>query len=420
MRRLPMPNPLRRYSPELWTHFLGRIVTASGFSFSFPFFTLYCARHMGVAPGSIGLGLTLSGLAGAGARYLGGELADFVGRKFVMLLALAGRAVTSAGLAWGIHSHLGFQALAASFIASNFFGQLFEPASQAYIADITSGKGRIEAFGFVRTGINAGWGLGMVLSALITDSYVLAFGVTAGVFVVSFAIFALTLREPKRLPVDHSLPAGGFGALFANRSFVLLCAASVLISIVWAQLVPGTSMYAATHAHLSDSAIRFLFPVNGLLVVLLQILATRWIGRIGLVRALVLGCLFFGTGYGCYVFCGAWWQFAACIAVVTFGEVLVAPSGASLTSEIAPPSERGRYLGVYMFASTIGLSLGPLLSGRLLERFPDHPSATWLVVAGIAFASAFAHSALGWGLGVGKRPPVAPEPVEEAPAATAA
>lgn len=400
-----MPNFLHRYSRELWLHFFGRVVTASGFSFSFPFFTLYCARHMGIAPGKIGLGLTLSGFAGAGARYLGGELADSLGRKFVMLLALAGRAFTSAGLAWGIYAHLGFEALAACFIASNFFGQLFEPSSQAYVADITTGRHRIEAFGFVRTGINAGWALGMVLSALITDSYVLAFSVTACVFTVSFVLFSVTLTEPKRAPVDHSIPRGGFKALFANRSFLLLCSASVLISIVWAQLVPGTSIYAARHAHLSDAAIRYLFPVNGLLVVLLQILATRWIGRIGLVRALVLGCCFYGTGYGCYVFCGAWWQFAACIAVVTFGEVLVAPSGASLTTEIAPPSERGRYLGVYMFASTIGLSLGPALSGRLLERYPETPSATWLVIAAIAFTSAFAHSALAWGLGVGKRPP---------------
>jgi MFS family permease len=414
---LQMPNPLRRYPPELWLLFFGRVITATGYAFSFPFFALYCAGTLKIPTGEVGAALAVSGLGGAVARFCGGELADRLGRKIVMQGALAGRALTSAAIAWQIHTGAPFWQLAATFVASNFSGQLFEPSSQAYVADISTGRMRAESFGFVRMGINAGWALGMILNAVVTESYVFTFTLTSGVFTLSLVIFSIILREPKRAPRSAE-PGPPLEAVLANRPFLLLAGAAVLLSIVWSQLVAGTSMYASQFAHIPDKTIGWILAVNGTGVFLLQIPATRWMGRIGLVPALVTGCLLYGAGYGAYTFCTQPWHFAVAIAVVTCGEVLCAPAGASLATELAPSSQRGRYLGVYMFTQNSGQIFGPYISGQLLQRFPGHPGATWFTIAGIAGASAAAHLAIVRIFGVGKRPPVeSAAPVKPVPVA---
>lgn len=409
-----MPHFLCRYSPELWLLFLGRIVTATGYSFSFPFFALFCANTLRIETGRIGTALALSGFAGAIARFCGGELADRVGRKFVMQAALAGRALTSAGIAWEIATGQPFWMLAATFIASNFTGQLFEPSSQAYVADISTSRMRAESFGFVRMGINAGWALGMVLNAIVTESYVVTFSVTACVFTLSLVLFSIILREPPRAPrAPEAAPP--LSAVFANRPFVLLAGAAVLLSVVWAQLVPGTSMYASRFAHIPDGTIAWILAVNGTGVFLLQIPATRVMGRIGLVPALVVGCTFYGLGYGSFTFCTAAWHFAVAIGVVTCGEVLCAPAGASLATELAPLAQRGRYLGAYMLAQNSGQSVGPFVSGQLLQLYPAHPAVTWFTIAGLAFSSAASHAAIARVFGIGKSlPPEAGKPAENA------
>ncbi|KAF0245176.1 MAG: major facilitator superfamily [Planctomycetota bacterium] len=399
-----MSNPLRRYPPELWLLFFGRVITATGYSFSFPFFAIYCAGHLKIPMGDVGAAFAMSGFAGMIARFCGGELADRLGRKIVMQGALAGRALTSAGIAWQIATGAPFWHLAATFVASNFAGQIFEPSSQAYVADISTGRMRAESFGFVRMGINAGWALGMILNAIVTESYVVTFAITAGVFALSLLLFSVFLREPPRAPHPDE-PGPPLSAIFANRPFLLLAGAAVLLSVVWSQLVAGTSMYASGFACIPDKTIAWILAVNGTGVFLLQIPATRWMGRIGLVPALVTGCLLYGAGYGSYTFCTQPWHFALAIAVVTCGEVLCAPAGASLATELAPLSQRGRYLGAYMLTQNSGQVFGPYISGQLLQRFPTHPGATWFTIAGIAGASAIAHLAIVKLYGVGKRPP---------------
>ncbi|MEK7467719.1 MAG: MFS transporter [Planctomycetota bacterium] len=399
-----MSNPLRRYPPDLWLLFFGRIITATGFAFSFPFFAIYCAGHLKIPMGDVGAAFAISGLGGALARFFGGELADRLGRKIVMQGALAGRALTSAGIAWQISTGAPFWQLAATYIASNFTGQLFEPSSQAYVADVSTGRMRAESFGFVRMGINAGWALGMILNALVTESYVVTFGITAGVFALSLLLFSIFLREPPRAPRSAE-PGPPWTAALANHPFLLLAGAAILLSVVWSQLVAGTSMYASQFAHIPDKTIAWILAVNGTGVAILQIPATRWMGRVGLVPALVTGCLLYGAGYGSYTFCTQPWHFAVAIAVVTCGEVLCAPAGASLATELAPLSQRGRYLGAYMFTQNSGQVFGPYISGQLLQRFPAHPGATWFTIAGIAGASAVAHLAIVKLFGVGKRPP---------------
>ncbi|NUN50884.1 MAG: MFS transporter [Candidatus Brocadiae bacterium] len=384
---------LRRYPGALWLLFAGRLVTAAGFSFSFPTFTLYAANSLHVSGSRIGTVLLLAGLIGAGAKYVGGSLSDRIGRRGVMLLALGGRAATSFGIAWLIAFRPEFPAIAAVFVASNAFGQLFEPSSQAYVSDITSGRVRVEAFGLVRMGINAGWAIGPVLLVLLHKSYATAFTVTGFVFTFSFFLFLLAVREPVHAPRPSPVPGAPTG-LLSNRPFLVLCLASMVVMTVSSQLVMTTSIYTTRHVGLDPALVPVLFSINGALVVLLQFPASRWMGRVGLVPALVLGSLCYGLGYGGYAFSSGLGQFALCIAVVTVGEVLVAPGQISLASELSPAGERGHYLGVQGLVSNLGWCLGPWIGGQILDRHPGPGGALWFPLAGVAACAALVFGSL--------------------------
>jgi MFS family permease len=399
-----MPSFFARYPAPVWILFSGRVITSAGFSFGFPFFALYASTTLHESGFRIGAVILVSGLAGAAAKLVGGEWADRVGRKPVMQFALAGRCVTAAAIAAVIWKGAGFYPLAAALVTSNFFGQLFEPSSQAFVSDVTRGQVQVESFGLVRMGINLGWGLGLIAHGLLTQSYALAFLVTACVFAVSFALISLTIREPAHR-ISAAPERGAAFAFVANKPFLTLCAASALISVVWSQLVTSTSVYVTRHAALPEHDVPFILAVNGSLVFLLQLPASRLTERTGLVPALVAGCLFYAAGYGAFPWCSASWHFGAALAVVTAGEVLVAPSSTALAAQLAPDAERGRYLGLWGLASNAGFSLGPALGGWLLDRNPGRSLLTWLSMAAIGAAAAAAYCMLGLVLRAGRVAP---------------
>ena len=310
-----------------------------------------------------------------------------------MQLALAGRALTSAAIAWEIYSRQPFTIFAATYIASNFFGQLFEPSSQAFVSDITTGRVRVEGFGLVRMGINGGWALGLGLASVVTRAYAPAFAITAGVFTFSFLLFTFALREPAHTSSGR-MTAGDLRGIIHNRPFRLLCFSSLLIGVVASQLVPSTSIYVTTHALLPEGWVPRIIAVNGLLVVLLQLPASRWMGRVGLRRALILGSLCYAVGYGSFAYGSQVWHFALCIAIVTVGEVLVMPGAIALASELAPDTQRGRYLGVYGLAMMVGWSFGPALGGVLLDARPGRSGVPWFPIAALALLAAVGYASL--------------------------
>jgi MFS family permease len=59
------------------------------------------------------------------------------------------------------------------------------------------------------------------------------------------------------------------------------------------------------------------------------------------------------------------------MAVITGGEIIHAPVSLSVIGELSPEDQRGRYMGLFGLSQTIGMAVGPLLGGILLDAFPS-------------------------------------------------
>ena len=80
------------------------------------------------------------------------------------------------------------------------------------------------------------------------------------------------------------------------------------------------------------------------------------------------------------------------MAVVTLGEITIAPTTLAVVGEMSPPTWRGRYMGFYGLSETLGISTGPLIGGILLDAFPTGRLTIWGGIACFALLAAIGFS----------------------------
>lgn len=387
---------VRSYDPRMWALFLGRLTTSIGHGISFPFLGVYLTSHLGVSAALAGAIVSTAALAGGLAKYAGGTLSDRFGRKRVMLAALAGRSLTTLGLGLlALQAAPHWAPMALLFILGSMAGFLFEPASQAMVADVSESRSRMAGYGLLRVGGNLGWGMGVLAGGFISEAgYSRMFLTTAVVLAAAFAVVHSRVAETAIR--SHGPAAAREPRTIRNwlskldaSGFLLLCAVGVVINAVMAQLILPLSVHAKGTVGLEEDRIGLLYAINGFMIVAFQFPASRWVeSRFRLTTTLAIGSLLFGAGYTLVGFAHGFPMLALCVAVFTFGELLVAPASLALSANMAPAERRGLYLGVFGMAGMIGRTVGPLLGGFDLDAFAGAPWIHWTIVGTLGLASA--------------------------------
>ncbi|MEP6625779.1 MAG: MFS transporter [Acidimicrobiia bacterium] len=91
--------------------------------------------------------------------------------------------------------------------------------------------------------------------------------------------------------------------------------------------------------------------------------------RYGRRGALQMGYLLFGLGSLASAFATTADQLIATRAFMGIGGALIMPATLSIITNVFPPHERGRAIGVWAGTAGIGVALGPLTGGFLLQHF---------------------------------------------------
>ncbi len=101
---------------------------------------------------------------------------------------------------------------------------------------------------------------------------------------------------------------------------------------------------------------------------------------------LAAGTALYAIGFGMYGIFSTYIPFVVAMLVITFGEMLEAPTCQALVVNLAPEDMRGRYLAVFGLGWMIPEAFGPFLAGIVMDNADSR--VIWYVAMLVGFVGA--------------------------------
>jgi MFS family permease len=380
---------VNRFPTSVWLLTVMGFINSFGFSLSLPYVALYLNRDRHISMTVIGLMFLATGILSALVLLVSGSLCDRFGRRPLLLTSMMTGTLLFASMSVLIAINAPVWAIVVAYAGLRSAITMANPAIQAMVVDKCTREQVVEANGLLRIGGNLGWAMGPAFGGflLVSVNYAWLFGfatITRGLALILafFAIKESFIGCQEHIKVRSIFQAGRDPSFL---SFTLLC---LLLFLAMGQMSTTLSVYTVERAGFSDAMYGSLLTLNGIMVVALQYPVTRIISRFTKKTALILGSCFYGVGYFCMGLVGLYPVALGAMAVVTLGEMTVAPTTLAVVAEMSPPTWRGRYMGFYGLSETIGVALGPFVGGILLDTFPKGTVSIWGVIAGSALLAA--------------------------------
>ncbi|WP_034384477.1 MFS transporter [Herbidospora cretacea] len=355
----------RSFDPTTRLLMVNQFTINVAFYLLMPFLAGHLSGGLGLAGWTVGLVLGVRNLSQQGLFLLGGTLADRLGYRPVII---AGCLLRTLGFALLGFAHTLPVLLAASAM-TGFAGALFNPAVRAYLAH-TAGDRRVEAFALFNVFYQAGILLGPVVGlALMAADFRLVCATAAGLFAL------LTAAQALALPPGPEARAGSEGVLadwrtvLANRPFVLFAGAMT------GSYVLSFQVYLALPLALGDpGAVTLLFVVSGGIAVLGQLRITAWArARWTPAQAMTWGLTLMGAAFvpltlttwpGPVLLCAV----LLCAALLGVGTALTYPFEMDTVVALSGGRLVATHYGLYNSIAGIGITVGNLAVGALLDR----------------------------------------------------
>jgi MFS family permease len=384
---------LLQFPTSFWVLCLGWFVSAFGFGVSIPFISIYFHSSLGVSIAGIGLFFGFLAVIRSAFQLIGGEIADRLERRTLMVLFQTVRAAAFGLTAIAVYRDWGFFPVAGTILVNSVFGALYQPVANAAVSDILPAPIRLDGFAVTRSAVNLGWAAGPALGGLLAAfSYGFLFVVSGALTLVSALVVLWFLNMPE---IARPREQFRLSDLVAIRHDPLLAIHAVLIFFLYmvhSQLIAPFSVYAVDMVRITESQLGLLYTLNGLMVVSLQIAVTRLFSRVALTVQMSLGAFVYSAGYFLVGFCDRFFLFVLAVVVVTIGEMVMSPAALTLTARLAPKNRTGRYMGIFGFAVAGGWSFGPMVGGMILDVFSGAHVLAWSLVAALALVSAFGYT----------------------------
>jgi MFS family permease len=380
----PSRSLLARLSPDLpptyWLLWLGTLINRLG-GFVIPFLTLYLTGQRGLSVSRAALMVSLFGAGSFSASLVGGELADRLGRRPVMLLSflIAPANMLLLGLARPV------ALIALLTFLQGVFTDLYRPAVNASVADMVPSEGRPRAYGYLYWAINLGAAFAPALAGLLArlNYFLLFLGDALTTFVFGLIVW-WGVRETRPAELHHAavVDLRQRAAQLGREPLLLLFSGLALfLGTVYMQGYVTLPLEMQAHG-LHPDQYGLAISLNGALIVLLSLPASNLLTRWPRFPTLALAALLLGLGYGLTAFASTLGFFALTVAIWTLGEIAASAVAPSIVADLSPVELRGLYQGVFGAAWGLAFFTGPVIGGWVFERWSGN--ALWAGCAGLA------------------------------------
>src|SRR6478672_7985603 len=144
---------------------------------------------------------------------------------------------------------------------------------------------------------------------------------------------------------------------------------SLLVIIVDNSILHVALPHLQTDLDATFSQLQWMVDLYTLVFACLLLTAGSLGDRFGRKGALQLGMVVFGAGSLLSAFATSPSHLIATRAIMGIGGAFIMPSTLSLITNVFPPEERGRAISYWAAVAGVGVALGPISGGLLLEHF---------------------------------------------------
>jgi MFS family permease len=184
----------------------------------------------------------------------------------------------------------------------------------------------------------------------------------------------------------------GYGQVLRDKIFILFALGAMLMTMVYMQYNSTLPVYLRDNYQVTEQGYGFLLSLNAGMVVVFQFAITRRIRHRPPMLMMAVGTLLYAFGFSMYGFVETYFMFLLAIAVITVGEMVVAPVAQAIVAKMAPEEMRGRYMAVFGYTWAIPSMVGPLLAGLVMDNYD--PRYLWYLAGMVAGAAALLFYAL--------------------------
>ena len=382
-----MPQKQRILAFAFVTVFLDLV----GYGIMIPLLPFY-VKSMGGTAETVGFILSSFSLTQLLMTPILGRLSDRVGRRPVILVSLAGNAISMALFALATKVSLLPLLFLSRIVAGATSGNI--AACQAAIADVTDAEDRTKGMGRIGAGIGLGMVLGPVLGSAASH-----FGewvpplVAAGLALADFAGAFFFMPETRRAEAvnlrdisSETAQRPSLTEAVSQRGIFIVFALYFLTFLYLSTINVTLPLITNVRLGWTEREIGHVFGLFGLIMLVIQ---GGFIGRMsrawGARRLIIAGSASAMIG----LVLVAW---SAQVAPLVVGLVLLGtglgvinPCLSTLASEMAGSSRRGAVLGFAQSAGGLARTVGPTAAGILFARIG--PSAPFTSGAGAALLS---------------------------------
>jgi MFS family permease len=357
-----------------WFLWLGTVVNRLG-GFVVPFLSLYLTSARGIAVSQAGMVVALYGAGSFASQLVGGELADRLGRRPVLLLSLLGTPPLM--LLLGVAEPLWLISLMTALIG--FFTDLYRPAVNAAVSDLVAPEHRARAFGLMYWAINLGAAMAPIIAGLMARvDYRLLFAGDALTTLLYGLIVVWRVRETQPKEALHaarvhiSLRVRQLGDEPVLLAFCLL---ALVFGLIYAQGFVTLPLDMQQHG-LGPESYGIAAAANGILIVLITIQLSKRISRWPPLAAMALAGLLLGAGFGLNVWATTLAAYILGVVIWTLAEIIGATVSPTVIADLAPVERRGLYQGVFGSAWGLSFFLGPILGSLVFDALS--PDILWM------------------------------------------
>lgn len=381
-----MVHLYRGLPKPVYALFIATIMNGLGI-FVYPFMVLLLTQRLGYSDAWAGMFMSLAALAYLPGSFVGGKLADKIGRKKVMIYSQV-----LASIMFIVCGFLGTSHLVPLFIFFNLmFDGATDPARSALMTDITTQENRQVSFSLNYLGYNIGFSLGPVIAGVLfyTAPEWLFFGnAIATLLSITWVAFTVPESKPDQQAIEASFNtdstekahAGGWiSALLSRPRLLILALCITFFSFSYSQTLFAlplytTSLYGKAGATLYGS----IMSLNAIVVVASNAFLVMALRRYHPLRNIAIAGLLYTIGFSCMGLIQApiWLYFLA--VVFTLGEVIDATNTHYYIANNTPISHRARFSAVLPVIMGTGHAIAPLIGGQISSRYGL--DILWLIV----------------------------------------